>query len=202
MDAFAPLPHHPLEPGTRFVVPGPNTPPQEIPELVHLEDAATSVMTDFRHVRVVTTTPEQSVDDALEHMKEAGVRMLLVTGAHGEVVGLITARDIQGERPVQVVQLQRIPRGEVTVAMVMTPQAAIEVMDAFNVRNARVGDVLATLHALERQHALVADIDVDTGTQLLLGIFSTTQIARQLHTFLADEVPTAHSLAELVQEVR
>lgn len=201
MDAFARLPHHPLEPRTRFVVPASDTPSREVPDLVHLEDPAPAVMTDFRHVRVISTTPQQSIDDALAHMKDSGVRLLLVTGERGEVVGLITAKDIQGERPVKVVQALRIPHGDVTVAMVMTPQAVIEVLDVFNVRNARVGDVLATLHALERQHALVAEIDRATRTQMLLGLFSTSQIARQLHTFLAEEVPTARSLAELVREV-
>lgn len=200
MAAFAPLTAHPLRTGTRFVVAAPGQPAPEPRELVHLEDPAPWVMTDFRHVRVVTTTPEVAIDDALELMKTAGVRLLLVTGDSGEVTGLVSAKDIQGERPVRIVQSERIPHHEVTVAMVMTPQSAIDTLDALAVRNARVGDVLATLHRLERQHALVAEMDPATGTQLLLGLFSTSQIARQLHTILDEEVPAAHSLAELVQQ--
>ena len=201
MNAFAPLPHHPLMPGTRCLVAPSVVPAPAPPELVHPEDPAPAVMTDFAHVPVVTTTVGQRIDDALEHMKTAGVRLLMVTGDGDDVVGLISSRDIEGERPVKVVEEQRLHRAEVTVGMVMTPQRDIEVMDWFAVSNASVGDVLATLHALERQHALVAEIDPVTSRQALRGLFSTSQIARQLHTVLGEEIPTAHSLAEVVARI-
>ncbi len=201
MQNFVPIAHTPLAAGTRLKPLARDTSAAPLPELVHLEDPATQVMTDFSVVRAVTTPPERSIDDALEHMKLSGVRLLLVTDERRRVIGLITARDIQGERPVRLVGEQRIAHDDVTVEMIMTPQSAIEVIDYEKVLHAKVGDVLATLHALERQHGLVAQIDPASGEQALRGVFSTTQISRQLGVPVSDEVPTAHSFAEIVQEI-
>jgi len=197
MDAFAPLAHVPLATGTR-VVARHATGPFELPELVHMEDPASQVMTDFNAVDVVVTAADQRIDDALQHMKDSGVRLLLVTDATDCVVGLITAKDIQGERPVRLVRENGIRHSELTVAMVMTPQTDIEVLPIEVVGNARVGDVVATLHELERQHALVADV-AGSGRQSVRGVFSSTRISRQLGRDVTENVTTAHSLAEVVQ---
>ena len=198
MEAYAPLAHHELAPGTRFADHSPGVANVALPDLVLLEDPATWVMTDFLRVHVVTTTPAQTIDQALECMKQRGVRLLLVVDGERRVVGVITSRDIEGERPLQLVQQTGVPRAELSVEMVMTPQSAIEVLDYARVRSARVGDVVATLHALERQHALVAEDDPDGGGQTLRGLFSTTQVGRQLGRDLGEEMRSAHSLAEIV----
>jgi hypothetical protein len=44
---------------------------------------------------------------------------------------------------------------------------------------ARVGHIVATLKESSRQHAMVADLDAH-GRQRVRGLFSLTQIARQL----------------------
>ena len=44
---------------------------------------------------------------------------------------------------------------------------------------AKVGDILATLKASGRQHAMVVEENAD-GSQTVRGLFSVTQIARQL----------------------
>jgi hypothetical protein len=48
-----------------------------------------------------------------------------------------------------------------------------------DVFKAKVGDILATLKASGRQHAMVVEEAAD-GTQTVRGLFSATQIARQL----------------------
>ena len=157
--------------------------------------------TDFAVVRAFTTPPERHIDDALEHMKISGVRLLLVIDTRRRVIGLVTAKDIQGERPVQLVHDERITRDEITVERIMTPQSSIEVLDYEKVRHAHVGDIVETMHALERQHALVAEIDPESGAQILRGVFSTSQLSRQLGVPVIEDVRTAHSFAEVVQEI-
>lgn len=83
---FATLSHIRLNPGTSPVR------PPEPPRLVHLDDPALEVMTDFRIVHAVTISPAVSIDEALETMKTRGVRLLLVTAENDHILGLITPR--------------------------------------------------------------------------------------------------------------
>ena len=192
---FATFSHIRLKPGTSF------SRPPALPRLVHLDSPALEVMTDFRVVHAVTIGPEVSIDDALETMKIRGVRLLLVTGDNDHIVGLITAKDIQGEKPIKIAQESRIPRAAITVEAVMTPQSSIEVLNMLSVRNAQVGHIVATLQALARQHALVVEVDSTTKAQCVRGMFSTSQISKQLGVNAAEVVTRASSLAEIGDDI-
>jgi len=192
---YAPLSHVLLQPGTTYVR------PPELPEIVHMDSAALDVMTDFTYVEPVTVRPETAIDDALERMKRAGVRLLLATDAQEHIVGLITARDIQGEKPVQIVHETRVPRSSIRVEQIMTPQSAITGLNMLSVRNASVGQIVETLRQLERQHVLVLEVDEHTRRQRVRGLFSTSQIGKQLGMDLTQEVLPAHSLAEIRHEL-
>ena len=175
--------------------------PTTPPEIVKPESAAVAVMTAFKLVHPVTTRPEVAIDAALKKMKTAGVRLLFVMNEHDEIIGLVTAKDIMGERPIKITQEKRVPRAEITVAAVMTAQPEICAFDAQAVRDARVGDIVETLRAQERQHALVVKTDKATGSQTVIGMFSTSQIGRLLGYNVAPEVLPARSLAELVGQI-
>lgn len=184
-----------LKPGAGFA-----RPPQP-PRLVHLDDPALAVLTDFQIVHAVTTGPEVSIDEALEVMKTRGVRLLLVTGVNNAILGLITAKDIQGEKPIKIAQASRIPHSAIRVDAVMTPQSAIEVLNMLSVRNAQVGHIVATLRLLARQHALVVEVDPETKAQTVRGIFSTSQISKQLEVHAAEMVARDSSLAEIGDDI-
>jgi hypothetical protein len=61
----------------------------------------------------------------------------------------------------------------------MTPRAALEALDIRDVEAATVGHIVSTLKAAGRQHTLVVDQD-SKGRPRVRGVFSATQIARQL----------------------
>jgi len=192
---FDVLPSISLKPGSSF---GPETKPLAH---AHRDSPAVTAMTDFRTVTPVTIDTETPIDHALRKMKTAGVRLLFVINDAYEIVGLITANDILGERPIKITQQTRMPRSDITVAAIMTPQRGIEVLDAASVQMAKVGDIIATLHALERQHALVAKIDEETRAQTVIGMFSTSQISKLLGHDVMQGTPPAHSLAEIVEKI-
>ena len=194
-DEFATFSHIRLKPGTGFER------PPELPRLVHLDSPALEVMTDFRVVHAVTVAPEVSIDEALETMKTRGVRLLLVTGKNDEIVGLITAKDIQGEKPIKIARASRIPHSQIAVDAVMTPQSSIEVLNMLSVRNAQVGHIVTTLKALARQHALVVEVDSETKAQCVRGIFSTSQISKQLGVNAAEIVTRDSTLAEISDDI-
>ena len=190
---FVPLATIPLEPDTHFQH------PPEPPPVVHLDDPAVAVLTNFNHVNPITIAPDVPIDDALEKMKVTGVRLLLVTDDENRIIGIITSKDIQGERPIDLVQKTRMPRAEVRVEMIMTPQSQIIALKLGSLSNAQVGHVVKTLMALERQHILVVDTDPASRRQRVCGLFSTTQISKQIGKDVS-KIATAHSVAEIVHE--
>ncbi|MGC9163616.1 MAG: CBS domain-containing protein [Thiomonas sp.] len=186
------LHHHPLPPGTT-IVPfddarrGSVTP----------ESPAIEVMTDLRRTPAFTIEPDASVNTALQKMMHAGVRLLLVTNPAGHVVGLITARDLMGEKPVRVATEHQIPRDAVTVAQCMVPQQHIEVLDYAEVLRSTVAEIVLTLRHSGRQHALVLESDDKPAVR---GIFSAVRIGRQLGVELSAS-GQMQSFAELEQAI-
>jgi len=175
--------------------------PTTPPEIVKLDSPAVVVMTTFKVVHPVTTHPEVAIDAALKKMKTIGVRLLFVMNDADQIIGLVTAKDIMGERPIQITQQTQAPRAEITVAAVMTPPSDICALDAQAVRDARVGDIIETLRAQERQHALVVKTDKATQSQRVIGMFSTSHISKLLGYNVTFEVHPAHSLAALVEQI-
>ena len=154
-------------------------PAQKVPERVRIESSALEVMTDLTRVAAVIILAGDTVDEAHHRMIQRGVRLLLVVDQDRKVHGVITANDVLGEKPVKVAVQRGVPRSEVQVRDIMTPRDALQVLEFGDVSAASVGHVVATLKAAGRQHTLVVDRD-DRSRQRVRGIFSATQIARQL----------------------
>jgi CBS domain-containing protein len=136
-------------------------------------------MTDFSRVTAVIILAGDTVDEAHRRMIQRGVRLLLVVDQDRKVVGLITATDILGEKPVLYASERGLPREEVLVRDIMTPQERLEVLSMADVRAAKIGHIVATLKSAGRQHAVVVE-QGDGGRQVVKGLYSATQIARQL----------------------
>lgn len=158
------------------------------------DSPAIEVMTDLQQVAVATTTIDASIAKATQTMISRGVRLLLVMDADGQLVGLITARDTMGERPIQYIRERGGKHSELTVRDCMTALADIDVITMKDVNAAKVGHIVTTLETAGRQHALVVD-ELD-GEEMVRGIFSITQVGRQLGVGLqAFEV--AHTFADI-----
>jgi len=150
-------------------------PTQPSSERVTLESPALQVMTDFTRVTPATIRPQAPLDGANQFMITRGVRLLLVVDERESVLGVLTANDLLGERPMLAATGRGRRRDELAVSDVMTPAERVEVIELAEVERARVGHVLETLRGAGRQHALVVDAE-----SMVRGIFSISQIARQL----------------------
>jgi CBS-domain-containing membrane protein len=149
------------------------------PPSVNADSPAILVMTDLSQVPSATIQSDASLDEANHSMLVRGVRLLLVVGDRNQLIGLVTTVDVLGEKPVLVAQRRQSKRGELRVADVMV---AVDKMDALaidDVKKALVGNIVASLKADGRAHAIVVGQGKE-GKQQLLGIFSASQIARQL----------------------
>lgn len=148
--------------------------------LVRADSPALCVMTDLRQVSAATIAPDATLAQATQTMISRGVRLLLVVNRDDEVLGLITARDTQGEKPIQLIQERGGRFADLLVADLMCPRERIELVDAADVLRAKVGDIVETLKQTKRQHAIVGERDAITGQVRIRGVFSATQIGRQL----------------------
>jgi CBS domain-containing protein len=184
---FDPLPIRELGAGAGF-----RRPTQAEVARVTQDSPALQVMTDLANVSPATIRPQAPLAGANQFMITRGVRLLLVVDERDVILGLITATDLLGERPMQVAAERGLRRDELSVADVMTPAAQIEVIAFADVEASRVGHVLETLRRLGRQHALVAD-----RANTVCGIFSISQIARQLGLTLASGGSVARTFSEI-----
>ena len=148
--------------------------------VVAADSPAIEAMTDFLRVSVVVIGPDASVVEANAQMISRGVRLLMVTGPNDKLEGLITARDILGEKPMQIASARGCKRDELKVAELMTPISLVDTLNLKEVLNVRVVDILDALKRLGRQHILVEDVDAATGKPRVRGLFSATNIGRQL----------------------
>ena len=138
-----------------------------------------AVMTDLERVMAVTIGPGNSVETANQRMIAAGVRLLLVLDDNDQVAGLLTATDVLGEKPMRFLQHMGGTHADIMVRDIMTTQRELEALNIEDVKNAKVGHIVASLKKSHRQHALVVAEGAD-GKQAVCGLFSITQIARQL----------------------
>src|SRR5512140_1759045 len=129
-----------LKAGSSFV-----RPVQTLPERVKLGDPAADVMTDLSKVSVVNVRAKTSMDKANAKMIRYGVRMLLVLDDNDQVAGLLTANDVLGEKPMHFLQNMGGTHADIMVRDIMTTQRELEVLKVEDVRQAKVGQIVATL---------------------------------------------------------
>lgn len=149
------------------------------PPTVDVDSAAVLVMTDLSQVPSATVMADATLDEANHSMLARGVRLLLVVGESNDIVGLVTTGDILGEKPVLVAQKGQCKRSDLRISDVMVPVDRMDALAIEDVKKACVGNIVASLKSEGRVHAIVVGQEPN-GKQSLLGIFSASQIARQL----------------------
>lgn len=166
---------------------------------VSADDAAIAVMTDLNGITPFSIEPTASIDATNAKMIACGVRLLFVTDIDSNLLGIVTAKDILGEKPVMYLKEHGGSREDIIVQDIMTAKTNLDVLSFNDVKKASVGDIVETMKMLGRQHTLVEEIS-ETGKTIIRGIFSTSQISRQLGVPI--ELPTrANSFADVERVV-
>ena len=150
------------------------------PSPVKVSSSALEVMTDLRFVPAATIQASADIETATQKMIARGVRSLLVVDEADDVTGILTARDLMGHRTLDVMESSQLELHQIPILQVMTAANDIEVISLEAVLHARVGDIIETLKNSGRQHAMAVEVEPSTGKAMIRGIFSASQIARQL----------------------
>ena len=172
-------------------------PPRMRPDRVTADSPALTVMTDLRKVRAITINSETPIDAAMNVMIHAKVRLLVVIDAAGVIVGLASAQDLKGEKPLRVANDERIHHDAVNVAQVMTRSSDIRPLEICDVEHATVSDIVMHLIQAHKQHVLVIESNEDSARYHACGIFSATQIGRQL----GEDINVSDGLAQSFSEL-
>jgi CBS-domain-containing membrane protein len=191
MREYRPLSSHLIPHGADLVRPA-----ERAVARVELNSPALAVMTDLSQIEAATIGLHQSMDAANQTMIRLGLRLLFVRDPHGHLAGLITATDILGEKPMRLVQERGIRHNEIQVEDLMTAVGHLEALDYDDVAHAEVGHIVATLTKAGRQHTLV----MEAGGKLVRGIFSVSQISKQLGAAI-QTTQAATTFSELVHQL-
>ena len=160
------------------------------------QDPALSLLTDLHHSACVVASHRDGLEQTVHLMLRANVRMVFVSGADGQLVGMVTAEDIQGERPVVRASSHMVRHGDLTLADVMNPVSRWDAVDLAQVRTARLGDIAATMHEHGLRYLLVTQ--QKEGGTVLRGLFSAHRLEMALNTTIEPDLHS-RSFAELEQ---
>ena len=158
------------------------------------KDPAISVMTDLKKVTPFTIQSSASIEAINNKMIACGVRLLFVNDPQGNLAGLITTTDIQGEKPLLYVTNNGGSRDDISANDLMTPLSKLEGIPLKEVKKSHVADICKALRECRRKHMLV--IESRAEGKFIRGIFSATQLSRQLGTNISPSY-RAESFAQL-----
>jgi len=143
-------------------------------------DPALSVMIDYRTRPSVTLSESASLDEALKHLKHAGVRCAFVVDKKKKaVVGMLTAYDISGEKPQQYMQLAGVAHDDVQVKDIMQKIGDWRVVDIKDVERATVADLLNVFKEVGVTHMPVMET-TENNEQRVRGLLSFAKVKRLL----------------------
>ncbi|WP_418317445.1 hypothetical protein [Piscinibacter sakaiensis] len=152
--------------------------PEARPTLT-IDSPALDVMTDLSRIRAATTSPRTGLRQAEQVMIHQGVRMLFVVTDMPSIEGLVTSNDVAGDKPMRLVHERNVHFDELSVADVMTPLLSLDAVDFDQLQRATIGNLIATLQKLGRNHLLVVEQKHDLVPARIRGVVSRTQIERQ-----------------------
>ncbi len=157
--------------------------PGNEPWQVELKDPATSVMTDFAIRSMFKLSADETIDNALQKMKVAGLRIAFVKDKESEkILGSITSYDIMGEKPMRYLQSvgfadRGVTHKDIRVGDIMEHTKDWVVAEMADVEKANVQNILEALQKSGKTHMPVVETISGKGTRLR-GLFSSAKILR------------------------
>lgn len=163
-------------------------------QITSLESPALEVFTDFRKHQPQLIDADLSVDAVEQHMIRAHVKLKLVVDRQERVVGVVSFRDLRGERFQHLLGRNTAP-DDIKVRDVMVPTEELRALAYTELASARVVDVVETLRSEHCQHFIVVDDELG----VIRGVLSASDLARRLHVPI--QISHAPTFAEICHAV-
>lgn len=153
--------------------------PPAVPQL-DADSSARALLTDFTQSAAHTISDSSVIAQALDIMKQGGVRLLFVLDERERFTGVVTAQDLIGGRRITLaMQRHQVTREDVTVKMVQTPRDELHALPLQQLERATIGALVHALRTFGDQHLLVTETD-ERGQQCLRGLVSASDVGRAL----------------------
>lgn len=164
-------------------------------DLIHLEDPATAIYTDYSQKRCRIVSQSDKLEYAEYIMQRDSTHELVVENNDRQVVGILSTTDVMGPKALTAANKQRVHHDDLTVKAVMTPLDNTPVIDTGILVHAKVGNIIATMNNKKAKFLLVAKTSGE-GHELC-GLFSLVSISQQLHKDVAAAAGITDSLLDL-----
>ncbi len=171
---YVPLEVHPLNREAKIF------PAHKLPELIYVTDPATYCMLDLQYAPLPIASLNDRIDAILQDVTISDLHAVLVLDEDRRLAGIISGRDVQGVKPAQISQAQRIRREEVTAKMLMVSCDAIIAVDYHALEKARIGNVVATLNSQKKRYILVVEKEENSGQEQIRGLIIAAKLSEQL----------------------
>lgn len=174
--------------------------PKLLPAVVHINDPAESVMINFNYHQPLTIHAGSFIQEAHDEMKFSNVHLLIVIDDDNEVVGLLGANDLIGEKPLQIAQSRGMDRNEIRVRLLMTPQNKISVVDHDELKHAKVAHIIETMRQLKTYYLLVM-CSHKSNSQEVMGLFAASQLSKQLHVDITTAIKSTSYAIPMIEKL-
>ncbi|MDU0353839.1 CBS domain-containing protein [Paraglaciecola aquimarina] len=144
---------------------------------LELESPAIDIMANFSNNTALMLFDEMSIEQATDLLKNTHMSKALVRNSLEQFVGIVTLADLQSSRVLSTANKLGVPRGDLTIAHLMTPKSECIGLQLQSVMSSTIGDVLATMHEQGTPYLLV----IAHTNKEIVGMISAIDIAKSLH---------------------
>ncbi|GLQ33156.1 CBS domain-containing protein [Litoribrevibacter albus] len=147
-----------------------------------LSSPASALVDAFMDQKTVTIHADDGLQNTLHVMHAMKVPVCLVENGRNEVIGIVTKRDVMGQRAVAYATKSGTPIAELSVRDVMIPRSSLFCISKDEARSADIGDVVETLKRIGDSYILITDDQVSSS--VIHCVIPTSEINQLLNTHL------------------
>lgn len=166
-----------------------------LPEITVFSSARDALL-DYTVLPPLTLDPGVTAEAAEIAMLYSHTNLQLVTDAHHNLLGIISIRDINGDKMLATAAAMGVSRQDLTVRDLMTPVTHLSYLKHETLTKATVGDLVAILEHQKQRFLVVID-----HYEQLCGLICADEIARLLGREL-NILPVANHFGEVFSALR
>lgn len=142
-----------------------------------------SVLVDaFTDRKPVTVHADDGIQETLHVMNAMKTSVCLIENARHEIIGIVTKRDLMGQKAVAYATKTSTPFADLSVRDIMIPRASLYSISKETARAADIGDVVETLKRIGDTYILITEEQVNRSE--IKSVVSTEEINQLLETHL------------------
>ncbi len=160
-----------------------NSAKAKLPNIKLSLSSPASVLVDaFTDQRTVTVHADDGLQNTLHVMHAMKMSVCLVENSRSEVIGIVTKRDVMGQKAVAYAAKLGSPIADLSVRDVMIPRSSLYCISRSTARAADIGDVVETLKRIGDTYILITDDQVNSST--IHCVVPTAEVNQLLNTHL------------------